>query len=567
MNRYLSKESGKMQVLHIALLVVFLGVVLATFFIIYMNDRTPKTVRLDLKSAAQNTTGDISDAGMIQTDLLRPDETPLSNTKPVAQFTMSTPVKIGEKVVFKDESYDKDLGDSIVNRHWEGKKEFYTKAGTYTVTLKVQDDHGAWSEPVSHVIHVLDKPLEKYNLPPVALFKATNPVYVGETVIYQDASYDPDGGVIVDRKWEGKQTSFAAAGNYRVTLRVKDDKGKWSDPLYQLIQVKERPVEEVQRAPIALFEATTPVYVGQKVTYTDKSFDQDTGDSIVKRQWSSNARTKYEKEGKYDVTLKVQDNHGRWSETFTRTIEVIKTPNVPPVANFETNSPVYVNQKVTWKNTSYDTDGTIARVEWSGNKQYMYTKAGKYKVSLTAWDNRGAKNTRTKEIVVLAPHNQKPIAKFHTNDPVRTGERVYYWNDSYDPDGRIVKTSWSGQKKDVYDKAGSYKVTVTVKDNWGATSSYTKVVKVLSKTNVPPVAKISGPKTIYTNQTVTFKDESYDADGYITSTSWGKKALSKTWKKPGTYTVDLTVTDNNGASTTVKVPVYVREEGYPPSGS
>lgn len=566
MSKYFQQQRGKANTFHVVLLFVFLVIVTISFFLILIDDKQPKTVKLDMSAVAEDTIGDIPDAPTLKTELLQPDPDPIENKSPVAQFTATTPVVVGEPVTFEDLSYDPDLGNTIVNRHWDGKRDFYNKPGVYTVTLKVQDDQGQWSEPVSHVIHVLEKPLEKYNLPPIAMFKATNPVYVGETVIYEDASYDADGGQITDRKWEGKRTQFDSPGKYRVTLTVQDSQGKWSDPLYQVIEVRERPLVEVQRKPVAIFDATTPAYVGQKVTYTNKSFDQD-GDRIIKTEWSASKKSTYDKPGKYEVSLRVQDEHGAWSDTFTRTVHVIDSPNMPPVADFSTNTPIYINQKVEWKNTSYDKDGSIAREQWGGDKRYMYTKAGEYSVTLTVWDDRGAMSSKTKKIVVLDAHNQAPIAKFSTNDPIHVGERVYFWDDSYDKDGKIIRRDWSGDKRDVYDKEGTYSVTLTVTDDLGVKGTFTKQIKVLPKTNIKPVAQISGPTNVTVNETVVFRDESYDADGHIVKTTWGSKTLSKTWSEPGVYYVQLEVTDNRGAVSKVEVPVYVREEGYPPSGS
>lgn len=566
MKNILNRESGKVRSFHLVALFIFLVVIVVSFIFIILDDRKPDKVTLDLKSLASEQADGVPEAPSIDTELLQPDAEPIVNNKPVAQFTVTTPVVIGERVEFTDLSYDTDIGDTIVNSHWEGKKDFYTKAGQYTVTLKVQDDQGNWSEPVSHVVHVVEKEADKYNMPPIAMFKATNPVYVGETVIYEDASYDPDGGQIVDRVWTGKQDSFSRAGSYTVTLKVQDDQGKWSDPLYQVVVVQEKPVVEVQRKPVALFTATTPVYVGQTVTYTNKSFDQD-GDKLIKVEWGGDKRATYNKPGKYDVTLRVQDEHGEWSDKFTRTVEVIDSPNNPPVAQFTATSPVRVGETVTYKNTSYDTDGTIAREQWGGDKRIKYDKEGTYSVTLTVWDDRGAKSSVTKQIIVQSSANVPPVAKFHTNAPVHVQERVYWYDDSYDTDGKIVKVSWSGDKRDSYDKAGIYTVTLTVTDDKGATSKYTQTVTILDKENKLPVAQISGPTVVKVNTTAIFRDESYDPDGYITSTTWGSKTISKTWVEPGVYTVDLTVTDNNGGKKKVAVTVYVTEDGYPPSGS
>lgn len=564
MTNLLKQKRGSIsKYIPIFLLVAFFIVIIFTFIIILNKDSKPTEVIYNLQELSDATGINEVDTKTIRSDIFEPEQIIEGNTKPIASFTLTTPVLVGETVTVTDHSYDKDLGGSIVNWHWDGKKDFYTKAGVYTITLKVQDDQGDWSEPVSHVVHVVEKEEEKYTLPPIACFKATNPVFVNETIVYEDCSYSPNGLAIVDREWSGKQNYFTSAGIYKVTLRVKDSSGKWSDPLYENIQVKERSVIEEQRRPIAVFDVTSPVYVGQEVIYTDKSFDPDTGDKIVKTEWSSNKQTVYNKIGKYDVSLRVKDNHGEWSETFTKTIEVISSPNTPPVANFKPNGSVFINEKVDWENTSYDTDGTIAREQWSGDKRYMYSEPGEYTITLTVWDDKGAMGTLTKKIKVIDKNRKPPVAKFRTNSPVSIQDRVYFYDDSYDEDGEITKIEWGGDKRDTYDEPGTYMVTLTVWDDDGNYDTFTDYIEVIRRKNNKPVAQIAGPMEIYVNQTVTFEDKSYDPDGYIIETSWGANTISKTWEKPGTYNVDLKVKDNYGEEDFVSIVVYVRDKNYP----
>lgn len=556
------KEGNVSKLVAVIAFIALLIAGIIVFILVLTHKDPPKEVSYNLTELAENTGINDEEVSLTTTDLFETTEAKPGNTIPIAAFTVTTPVTVGQPVTFTDQSYDQDLGGSIVNWHWEGKKDFYTKAGVYTITLKVQDDQGDWSEPISHVVTVVEPDKVDYTLPPIACFKATNPVYTGETVVYEDCSYSPSGLPITDRIWTGKQNYFKSAGMYKVTLKVKDSSGKWSDPLYMNVQVKERSVVKTQNRPVALFDVTTPVYVGQKVIYTDKSYDPD-GDNIVVREWSANKQDSYNKVGTYKVSLRVKDKHGDWSEVYSKNIEVISSPNTPPVANFKPTDLVYVNEKVNWENTSYDTDGTIAREQWSGDKRYLYNKAGTYSVTLTVWDDKGASGSITRNIKVVDGTNKPPVAKFRTNSPVSIGERVYYYDDSYDSDGEIVKVEWGGDKRDSYDKAGTYEVSLTVYDDKGGFNTYTSNIEVNKKKNQKPVAQIAGPQTIYVNQTVTFEDKSYDPDGYIASTSWGTPTISKTWSKPGTYNVDLKVKDNYGDETFTSIVVYVRDNGYP----
>lgn len=78
------------------------------------------------------------------------------------------------------------------------------------------------------------------NRPPVTSFQVSKAIVAqGETVTYIDTSYDPDGDPIVVREWYGNRRAFFAPGEYRVTLRVQDGRGAWSQAVGLNITVTE----------------------------------------------------------------------------------------------------------------------------------------------------------------------------------------------------------------------------------------------------------------------------------------------------------------------------------------
>jgi PKD repeat protein len=104
----------------------------------------------------------------------------------------------------------------------------YTKAGTYTVRLKVVDDQNR-ADSTSHAVTVAGTP--KPNQPPVAAFTETCTALVCQ---FTDKTTDPDGS-IASWAWDfgdgGTATTaspshtYARAGTYKVTLTVTDDRG------------------------------------------------------------------------------------------------------------------------------------------------------------------------------------------------------------------------------------------------------------------------------------------------------------------------------------------------------
>lgn len=83
-----------------------------------------------------------------------PPPPPPPNRPPVAKFSVNkTTVAQGETVIYTDESYDPD-GDKLVAEQWTGRKRAFFQPGEYTVSLRVEDDHGNWSEPAQVTITV-----------------------------------------------------------------------------------------------------------------------------------------------------------------------------------------------------------------------------------------------------------------------------------------------------------------------------------------------------------------------------------------------------------------------------
>jgi hypothetical protein len=155
--------------------------------------------------------------------------------------------------------------------------------------------------------------------------------------------------------------------------------------------------------------------------------------------------------------------------------------------------------------------------------------------------------------------NEKPVAGFTWDTPVRPGEEFSLdASGSFDPDGSVSSYTWSigaqGETVEtVFGEPGSYPVTLTVEDNEGASTNVTKTVVV--EENQPPSA---GFEVTYTGSQVLENVEfnassSFDPDGEISEYRWsfGETGQSATESFSEAKTVNLTVVDNEGASTTV----------------
>jgi len=267
------------------------------------------------------------------------------------------------------------------------------------------------------------------------------------------------------------------------------------------------------------------------------------------------------------------DNAENNAETSTFGYTVI-IPNIPPIAKFtESASTVYTGEVIDFDaSASYDPDGYIISYSWDfgdGNTDsgvavsHSYVDDGEYTVILRVVDNNGAVGFKTAPILVK---NRPPVADLDTSSAILDKEEIVTFNASrsYDPDGYIVEYSWDFGDGDTasgvtishsYPASGTYTVTLTVTDDDGATDSISVTKTVRNKS---PVANFTeSAHTVFTDEMITFNaTESYDPDGTIVSYLWdfgdGNTAtdvtVSHIYAENGSYVVNLTVIDNDGAT-------------------
>ncbi|MFI2855944.1 stalk domain-containing protein [Paenibacillus sp. JSM ZJ436] len=202
---------------------------------------------------------------------------------------------------------------------------------------------------------------------------------------------------------------------------------------------------------------------------------------------------------------------------------------------FKTDSASYtVNGVVkSMKGASYQTKGTFM-VPLTSITQALILK---YQV-----DNIGKR--------IIMNLEQKPVAAFTIGPKeIYAGETLVTYNtQATSPTGLpIVNERWEG-RQDVFSQPGDYVVTYYVQDASGAWSEpATQTVKVL-KPNQPPVAAFTTDKAEYKmGEWITYTDQSYDDEG-IKSVQWDNNAYA--FFTPGPKTINLTVTDQQGVSTT-----------------
>ncbi len=222
---------------------------------------------------------------------------------------------------------------------------------------------------------------------------------------------------------------------------------------------------------------------------------------------------------------------------------------------------------------SSDPDGTIASYAWEFgdgntgtgvNPSHTYAAAGSYTVTLTVTDDVGASASATTTAQIApAGQPQPPVADAGGTYTGTVNVAVQFdGSGSSDPDGMIMSYAWDFgdggtgagiNPMHTYTAAGSYTVVLTVTDNDNLTGTASAAVTI-SAGNQPPTANAGGPYSGTAGVAVQFDGSgSSDPDGTIASYAWdfgdGNTGMGErpthTYAVAGSYTVTLTVTDND----------------------
>jgi len=293
----------------------------------------------------------------------------------------------------------------------------YTVSGTFTAVLSVTDNGGK-TNTASIVVNVLPE-----NRTPVARI-STNAVQ-GEAPLKitfnGSKSNDPD-GKITGYSWDfgdGSKGSgvylnhsYTSAGTYTAVLTVTDNGGAtgFASIVIKALQSNQAPVARISASKISgkiPFSVTLSGLNSNDADGKISSYKWNFGDGYT----SSSARVShtYRTAGTFTVTLTVTDNK---KATGTASLVITANPsNLSPVASIIASTasgkaPLAISFSGL---NSIDPDGRIVSYRWNFGDGYTmtgsrvshtYRKTGKFTVTLTVIDNKGASNSCTTAITV-----------------------------------------------------------------------------------------------------------------------------------------------------------------------
>ncbi len=317
-------------------------------------------------------------------------------------------------------------------------------------------------------------------------------------------------------------------------------------------------------------------------------------------------------EGVYTFELSVIDNQGATGKNSV-IVTVNAAPNQPPIADAGPDITITLPlNSVTLNGSGDDPDGTIVSYQWtktSGPSQYNIvssTKAqttitnlahGVYTFELKVTDNAGAVGISVVTVTVNTAPNEPPTADAGSNINITLPINSITLNGSgNDPDGMILFYLWtkisgpdqynirsSNRSRSTVSNLveGVYLFELKVTDNSGATAADTVQVTVNAAVQIQnqlPSAN-AGPDVAITLpvNSVTLNGSGSDPDGTIASYQWTMLAGPDQYNVvspvqastavnnlvEGTYTLELEVTDNSGATAADTVHITVNAAPVP----
>ncbi len=459
-----------------------------------------------------------------------------------------------------------DFGDGNTSTD-PSPSHVYKVAGTFTITLKVQNSNGCSkiaSKP--NLINIQGgveadftlNGITSCNPPAQANFTNTS---TGAGIISNEWSFG-DGGTSTATN---PPHNYTAAGSYSVSLVVKTQLGcvdTMTKTNFVTLGASKAfisgPDETCIGAPAKFLNASTPGAGTSSWTFGDGS----TSTEVNPVKYFTAAG---------NFTVKLVNGAEGCKDSVSKQVRVLPKP----VSSFNVNSPLNgcaVPVSISFSSTTSNAD----RYEWNfgdnstsnlPNPTHQYTNPGSYTVSLIIFNANGCSDTLVKRNLLnflapvindvsgipykgCAPYTANLSANISSPEPVST----YLWSFG---DGT---TSTSAKPSHTYNTSGSFDITLTITTANGC--SVTKKFNEAIKIDPQPTPKFSAdPTNACAWKKIEFTNLS---SGPITDYIWdfGDGSTSRE-KNPvhhyidtGFFTITLTI-KNNGCEASVTMPKYI----------
>lgn len=364
--------------------------------------------------------------------------------------------------------------------------------------------------------------------------------------------------------------TYTTDGTYNIRLITITDEG-CTDTTIVPVTVHPLPVASFSATDECLNVANTFTDASTVSSGTIAAWDWDFGDSNI--SVVQNPTNTYSTDGTYTATLNVTSDMGCNNATpFTDNVVVYPLP----VADF-TSSNFCPNVQGSFTNQSAVSSGTVNGWTWDfddasptsnvQNPAHTYTSSASYNVNLAVSTNNGCTHDTTIAVFV----NPTPVAEFSATDVCITAPTVF--TDLSSVANPSVITDWAW---DVLNNGSTEYTTQNASHTFPADGTFDVLLSVVSTggcidDTLLSVTVFPGAVADFTatneclNVANTFTDQSTVASGTIASWNWSfgdsgsdnTQNPTHTYATDGTRTVTLTVTSDNGCTSTFSAPVIV----------
>lgn len=470
----------------------------------------------------------------------------------------------------------------------------FDKEGQYDLTLEVVDNVGNTdiAKEVTITVNVIPPPLE------AKIYVASNIINIGEKTKIDGSKST---GNIADYRWfiDGELQAckrpvcyftFDKAGSYFVELEIVDENGETDTDSVELVVPCPPELGELQMSP-----PKEDIYVGTPVTITAnvlkckdsiKTYDWFVDGNPVKCSNYDQCSLTFDKAVLYDIEVEVANDYNQTDKKSVVIDQVKPKPCidievVPPSVEIEQSIKAFVKpmcQETNSGNIDWFVDG-VQQECVRDTCYFSFDKAGNHEVVAEVSGLRASKIVMacSKKDVKLeasreyAAENQQVEISIEASSCFKDNIETITWfingETKYDDDEHNECKNSFGDKSTfelICSEQGEYVVTADIRATDGQLISVPpEQGAMVVVTN--PVADIQIPDTVPTSGTVPHTIELdvsnsrgaiaefkvQISDGRIVTFPFGTVPPKITFDKCGTYTIDLTVTGENGKGNTM----------------
>ncbi|MDO6809974.1 PKD domain-containing protein [Zobellia galactanivorans] len=390
-----------------------------------------------------------------------------------------------------------------------------------------------------------------------------------------------------------------------VETPIEEETPAEEEPVEENPEVPEPPASPANEAPVAVVRATPKEgTLPLKVSFNGGDSSDDK--AVVSYLWdfkngetasSKNPEHTFTEAGTYDVVLKVKDEEGL-SSSGKLTIKVLAAKNEAPTAKISANTKSgEAPLEVRFAGSGSSDDQGIKTYVWNfkdgktastANPVHTFAKAGTFVVELAVSDEEGLTDKETVTITVEEPKNDPPVSKPSASS--QSGEapvEIHFTGSNSTDDNEITGYKWDfgdgsisteANPKHTFDTPGTYSVKLEVVDKGGLKDVEHISITVSAPENEAPTAVasasvLSGEAPLKVDFTGGNSSDDKGVVGYSWDFSDGTSSStnpSHTFNNPGSYTVKLTVGDEEGRQDTTSLIIEVTQsavQGNLPCGT